>query len=234
VTSLQVSVQRGEPHAFLHRARHHRLYALYHLIAFRGLRRGEACGLRWPDIDLADGLITIRWQIIQIGSTTHQGQPKSDAGERQIALDKQTTSELLAHKARHNRERLTAGTAWTHTEFVFTTALGNPINPAEVTEQFHWLCLEAELPPIRLHDLRHGAATLLLAAGHDMKVVQETLGLSSITIAADTYTSVLPDLARQAAEDVAALLTPAKPPTTGKPHPPHIVPTPTEHDDRAV
>ena len=67
----------------------------------------------------------------------------------------------------------------------------------------------AGLPPIRLHDLRHGAATLLLAAGHDMKVVQETLGLSSITIAADTYTSVLPQLARQSAEDVAALIRPA-------------------------
>ena len=67
----------------------------------------------------------------------------------------------------------------------------------------------AGLPPIRLHDLRHGAATLLLAAGHDMKVVQETLGLSSITIAADTYTSVLPELARRSAEDVAALIRPA-------------------------
>jgi hypothetical protein len=64
----------------------------------------------------------------------------------------------------------------------------------------------------RTHDLRHGAATLLLAAGHDMKVVQETLGLSSITIAADTYTSVLPQLARQSAEDVAALIRPAATP----------------------
>lgn len=71
----------------------------------------------------------------------------------------------------------------------------------------------AGLPPIRLHDLRHGAATLLLAAGHDMKVVQETLGLSSITIAADTYTSVLPQLARQSAEDVAALVRPARIPS---------------------
>ena len=68
----------------------------------------------------------------------------------------------------------------------------------------------AGLPPIRLHDLRHGAATLLLAAGHDMKVVQETLGLSSITIAADTYTSVLPQLARRSAEDVAALIRPPR------------------------
>jgi integrase len=75
-----------------------------------------------------------------------------------------------------------------------------------VTEQFEQLAMEAVLPPIRLHDLRHGAATILLRAGHDMKVVQETLGLSSITIASDTYTSVLPDLARQSAEDAAAII----------------------------
>jgi hypothetical protein len=71
---------------------------------------------------------------------------------------------------------------------------------------FELLAYLAGLPPIRLRDLRHGAATLLLAAGHHMKVVQETLGLSSITIAADTYTSVLPELARRSAQDVAALI----------------------------
>ncbi|MGW7483223.1 tyrosine-type recombinase/integrase [Nonomuraea muscovyensis] len=66
--------------------------------------------------------------------------------------------------------------------------------------------MEAGLPPVRLHDLRHGAATIFLAAGHDMKVVQETLGLSSITIASDAYTSVLPDLARKSAEDAADII----------------------------
>lgn len=199
---------------FLHRAKGHRLYALYRLIAFRGLRRGESCGLRWPDIDVANGQMAISWQIVQIGGTTTQGQPKSDAGQRHVALDKHTVAELLAHKARQNHERLAAGSTWTDTGYVFTTQAGEPLHPADVTEQFHWLCMEADLPPIRLHDLRHGAATLLLAAGHDMKMVQETLGLSSITIAADTYTSVLPDLAHKAAEDVAALLTPPKPRTS--------------------
>lgn len=200
---------------FLQRARTHRLYALYHLIAFRGLRRGEACGLRWPDLDLTGGIATVRWQIVQIGGTTTEGQPKSEAGERQTALDNQTITELLAHKARQNTERLAAGPDWTPTDYVFTQENGQPLHPATVTEQFHWLSMEADLPPIRLHDLRHGAATLLLAAGYDMKIVQETLGLSSITIAADTYTSVLPDLARQAAEDVAALIGPRNPRRTG-------------------
>ncbi|WP_329237610.1 site-specific integrase [Actinoallomurus sp. NBC_01490] len=194
---------------FLDRAEHHRLYALFHLVAFRGLRRGEACGLRRPELDVMNRVATVRWQIVQIGATTTQGPPKSDAGDRQIALDRRTVNVLLVHQARQNNERLAAGEHWADTGFVFTTQTGQPLHPAEVTEQFHWLCMEADLPPIRLHDLRHGAATLLLAAGHDMKMVQETLGLSSITIAADTYTSVLPELARQAAEDVAALLPPA-------------------------
>jgi integrase len=70
--------------------------------------------------------------------------------------------------------------------FEFADEQGGPLHPADVTYAFHMIAYLAGLPPVRLHDLRHGAATLLLAAGHDMKVVQETLGLSSITIAGDT------------------------------------------------
>ncbi|MFI0487080.1 tyrosine-type recombinase/integrase [Actinomadura sp. 9N215] len=194
---------------FLDRARQHRLYALYHLIAFRGLRRGEACGLRWADVDLTGGTATIRWQITQIGRETFHGKPKTDAGEASIDLDSTTIKELRAHKARQNTERLASDT-WTETGFVFTTPAGEPVEPNQVTEQFLQLSMEAGLPPIRLHDLRHGAATFLLAAGYDMKVVQETLRLSSLAIASDIYTSVLPQLARQSAEDAAAIVLKAK------------------------
>ncbi|WUI01589.1 site-specific integrase [Spirillospora sp. NBC_00431] len=192
--------------AFLDRAARHQLHALYHLIAFRGLRRGEACGLRWADADLDEGTIRIRWQITQIGAHTEQGRPKSEAGERQVTLDQHTIKQLTAHRARQNQERLAAGGTWNDTGFVFTQENGAPLAPMTVSEQFLLLAMEAGLPPVRLHDLRHGAATILLRAGHDLKVVQETLGLSSITIASDTYTSVLPDLARQSAEDAAAVI----------------------------
>ncbi|MEU9018587.1 tyrosine-type recombinase/integrase [Actinomadura sp. NPDC048394] len=191
---------------FLDRARGHRLYAQFHLIAFRGLRRGESCGLRWADLDLTSGTATIRWQITQIGPDTFEGKPKTDAGEATINLDKTTIKELRAHKARQNTERLAAGDAWTETGFVFTTPTGGPVDPNEVTEQFEQLSMEAGLPPVRLHDLRHGAATFLLAAGYDLKVVQQTLRLSSLAIAADIYTSVLPQLAQQSAEDAAAVV----------------------------
>jgi integrase len=191
---------------FLDHIRGHRLYAQYHLIAFRGLRRGESCGLRWSDLNLQEATVAVRWQIVQIGYDTEQGRPKSEAGERQISLDKRTIAELKAHKTRQNTERLTAGENWNDSGLVFTTETGEPLHPAQVSAEFLRLAMAAGLPPVRLHDLRHGAATILLRAGYDMKVVQETFGLSSITIAADTYTSVLPDLARQSAEDAAAII----------------------------
>jgi integrase len=127
------------------------------------------------------------------------------AGERHVALDTRTVTLIRAHRAREDRARPGAH-ADEGPQFEFTSEDGAPLHPASVTALFEMLAYLAGLPPIRLHDLRHGAAALLLAAGHHMKVVQETLGLSSITIAADTYTSVLPELARRSAEDVAALI----------------------------
>jgi integrase len=199
----------AQTRAFLAYARRHQLRALWRLYATRGLRRGEGCGLRRPDTDLTAGITTIRWQITQLGWDPVQGPPKSDAGERQIALDTDTITEIAAHRQRQDLDRQATGDAWTDSGFEFTRPDGSALHPAEVTDMFEQLAYLAGLPPIRLHDLRHGAATLLLAAGHDMKVVQETLGLSSITIAADTYTSVLPQLYRQSAEDVADLIRPA-------------------------
>jgi site-specific recombinase XerD len=107
---------------------------------------------------------------------------------------------------RHATERLAVGAAWNDTDVVFTKPNGQQLHPAEVTDGFLELAAEAGLPPIRLHDLRHGAATLALAAGADLKVVQETLRHSSITITADTYTSVLPQVAYAAAEAAVALV----------------------------
>jgi integrase len=194
---------------FLAEARRHRLHALWRLITTRGLRRGEACGLRRPDTDLDAATATIRWQITQLGWDPVQGAPKSDAGERTIALDADTVTDMTRWRQEQDRERKAAGDAWAGSGFEFTDEQGNPLHPAAVTGMFQLIAYLADLPPIRLHDLRHGAATLLLAAGHDLKLVQDTLGLSSITIAADTYTSVLPQLARKSAEDVAALIRPA-------------------------
>jgi site-specific recombinase XerD len=123
-----------------------------------------------------------------------------------VALDAETVTVLRAHRRRQRKQRLAAGPAWVDTGLVFTTPTGQAVHPADVTDQFQRLARQAGLSPIRLHDLRHGAATLALAAGVDMKTVQAMLRHSSITITADTYTSVLPELARGAAEKTAAIV----------------------------
>jgi integrase len=196
--------------AFLDFAADDRLYAIFHLITFRGLRRGEAVGLRWTDVDMKGAMLTVERQVVQIGWQTTESEPKSDSGARIVALDSGTVSALAAHRERQNVEREAAGDGWVESGRVFTQPDGYGLHPGHVTGRFFTLTRGADLPPIRLHDLRHGAATLALASGANLKVVQEMLGHSSITITADTYTSVLPVVAAQAAE-AAARLVPRRP-----------------------
>jgi integrase len=157
---------------FLKAAGRHRLHALWRLIATRGLRRGEGCGLRRSDTDLSVALTAVRWQITQLGWKTVQGAPKSDAGDRTIALDADTVADIRRHRREQDKEREDAGDAWAGSGFEFTDEQGSPLHPADVTYAFHVIAYLAGLPPVRLHDLRHRAATLLLAAGHGMKVVR--------------------------------------------------------------
>lgn len=95
---------------------------------------------------------------------------------------------------------------WVESGRVFTRENGEQLRPSWVTGRFAFLAADAGLPPIRLHDLRHGATTLALTAGVDVKTVQEMLGHSSITVTSDTYSTVLPEVARNAAEATAGLV----------------------------
>jgi integrase len=194
---------------FLRRVRGHRLYALFHLVALRGLRRGEAAGLRWSDLDLDAGALTVTGQLHQLGGRLVTGPPKTDAGRRVIALDKTTIAALREHRLWQQADRAAAGTRGAETGYVFTTRAGTPVGPDRMTRLFRKLVAASGLPPVTLHGLRHGAATLALAAGTDLKVVADQLGHSTITLTADTYTSVLPQTARTAADNTAALVFPA-------------------------
>jgi integrase len=185
---------------------HEAPYALFHLIAHRGLRRGEAAGLEWEDIDLDGPALTVRRQHTQRGWEVIEHGPKSEAGDRTVALDAGTVAALRTHRRAQVAERLAWGSAWVDSGKVFTQENGAPPHPATITDRFHELVAAADLPPVRLHDLRHGAASLMLAAGVDLKVVQETLGHSSITLTSDTYTSVYPAVAAAAADAAAALV----------------------------
>ncbi len=184
---------------FLHHIRQHRLYPLFRLITLVGLRRGEACALRWCDLDLQHRALLISRQLQHHRGELALCETKTAGSVRLIALDRLTITVLRRHHATTTLEGHRGG-------FMFTNTRGDPIKPDRLGELFHRLVRDADLPPIRLHDLRHGAASLSLAAGNDLKTVQTMLGHSSIVLTADTYTSVLPDLAHHAAEATARLV----------------------------
>ncbi|MGW0667841.1 site-specific integrase [Streptomyces sp. NPDC002746] len=191
---------------FLDHVAEDRLYALFHLVAFRGLRRGEACGQRWTDTNLDAGLLTVAKQLVVNGWEVYEDDPKTDAGARTIALDSDTVQALTRHRAQQDKDRKEWESAWVETGRVFTRENGELLHPANVTRRFIELHEELGLPPIRLHDLRHGAATLAHAAGAGLKDIQEMLGHSSITITSDTYTSLLPEADLAIAEAAARLV----------------------------
>jgi integrase len=187
--------------AFLGEIREHPYYVLFHLVALLGLRRGEVVGLMWSDIDLDAGFLTVSHQARQVGSEVVLGRPKSEASNRVLALDHATMNVL-----RRYRDACRNPLFGEPVGFLFQGRWGEPIRPDSVSHLFRRLNDEAGLPPIRLHDLRHGAASLSLAAGNDLKTVQAMLGHASIVLTADTYTSILPCLARQSAEATARLV----------------------------
>ncbi len=124
----------------------------------------------------------------------------------QAAILRACAAILRDHRDGQELEPKAWGQGWVSAGLVFTREDGNELNPATVTSRFERLVRDADLSPVRLHDLRHGAATLALAGGTHMKVVCEMLGHSSIGITADVYTSVLPEVAHAAAEAVARLV----------------------------
>jgi len=191
---------------FLDYAAADRLSALFETVAATGERRGEACGQRKADFDLDAGTLTITAARLAMGREVVDETPKSDAGQRTVALDAGLVAVLKAHFARQAADRLAWGEAWAGTGLAFTREDGAPLHPNTVSGRFARLAFSAGLPPIRFHDLRHGAATYSLAAGVDVKVVQDRLGHSTSALTRDTYTSVLPDVAAAAAEATAAMI----------------------------
>ncbi|MEU7570076.1 tyrosine-type recombinase/integrase [Micromonospora sp. NPDC049240] len=187
-----------------HAARHAPdLHPMWHYMAYRGPRRGEACGLRDSEVRLHRRETTINNQIATHGYTPVQKPPKSRAGNRDVALDADTVKVLTAYKARRAQWQLAAGPAWPDTGLFFVRSDGQPWHPNAVTQRFRRLVRKAGLPPIRLHDLRHSAATIALDAGVDIKVLSDQLGHSTTTLTRDTYQSVTRQLHQDAADAVA-------------------------------
>lgn len=189
---------------FLTASADHRLYAAFHLIALRGLRRAEAAGLRWCDVDFDNRLLQVTHTTQYVNGALMHCPPKTENSYRMVVLDRTTIKELRRHRAHEILDAEARGAA--PSGFVFTNRRGQPLRPDHLYREFVKAVEAAGLPPIRLHDLRHGAASLSLQAGNDLRVIQDKLGHSSIVLTADTYVSVEPDLARHEAESTAQLV----------------------------
>jgi len=193
--------------AFLQATKGDRLEALYSVALAVGLRRGEALGLRWQDVDLERGTLTVNKSLQRIGSKLTLVEPKTAGSRRTIVLPEVALTALKAHRARQNEERLKMGPLWQENKLVFTTTVGTPLEAGNVARRnFKKLLRSADLPDIRFHDLRHTAATLLLAQGIHPRVVMEILGHSQISLTMNTYSHVLPTLQHEAASKIDAIL----------------------------
>ena len=180
---------------------------LFALAATTGLREGEALGLSWADVDGLDGptpTLTVRRSMARArGGGFALAEPKTARSRRTLELGPTPARALRRQRARQAAQRLAAGELWQDRDgLVFTDALGRPLRPWAVTKSFAATLRRLGLPHVRFHDLRHGAASLLLAQGTPLKVVSDTLGHSSITITADTYAHLDREQRREAANAI--------------------------------
>ena len=185
---------------------------LWRLIATTGMRRGEALGLCWDDVDLTAGRLSVNRTLVQShdyasGDTGMSwGTPKTARGRRSISLDPDTVAALRAHRSAQLAERLRAGDTYASGDLVFCTSGGEPLHPKVASNLFRKAVVHHGLPTLSIHGLRHTWATLALQAGVHPKIVQERLGHSTIAITLDIYSHVNPAMDAEAATTVAALL----------------------------
>jgi integrase len=183
-----------------------RLHALWILLAMTGMRRGEALGLRWSDVDLDAGRLRVVQTVIQVRSKVTIGEPKTARGRRPIALDAGTVAVLREHRRRSVEQRVLVGPAFEDRGLVFHHPDGSCLKPDAVSAAFVRRVRAAGLSRLTLKGLRHTWATLALERGIHPRVVQERLGHSTIAITLGIYSHVVPTLHDEAAQLVADLV----------------------------
>lgn len=199
---------------FLASVGEHQLVALWRVYAMTGLRRGEGLGVRWSDLDLEVGALTVVQSVAPPKRKEKDGPKpvpkigpvKTKRSRRRVDLDDRTVAALKVHRKAQLEVRMLMGAGWRDHDLVFPRQDGGPFNPESVALTFKRLGEKAGLPRIRLHDLRHGHATHLLAAGANPRMVSERLGHSSVAFTLDRYGHVLDGQQSTAAAAVAALV----------------------------
>jgi integrase len=206
VRYLPMTLNQKQARALLNAAGKHRIGAVFSVATAVGLRLGESLGLRWQDVNLKKGTISVHQTLQRVDGKLEFVEPKSERSRRTVTLPALTVATLKRHATRQKKERLRAGGDWVDSGLVFTSTIGTPLDERNVRRDFKSLLTAAKLPKIRIHDLRHTCATLLLVQGVHPKVVQEILGHSQISLTLDTYSHVLPHVSAEAALQMDAAL----------------------------
>jgi integrase len=222
VSAPRIPHKRIEPldpeHArkLLETAKGGRYEAIYTVALTLGMRRGEVLGLRWSDIDFDGRAIRVTQSVQRLStgssdkgkkSELQATETKTDGSRRTIALPDSVVRALRTHRARQAQDRLVAGMSWKDQDLVFTNRNGRPIEPILLHRDYKVLLKNAELPTtLRFHDLRHSAASLLLAQGVHPRAIMELLGHSSITVTMNVYGHVMPAMMRDAADKMESIL----------------------------
>lgn len=205
----------GEARAILAAVAGSDLEALVTTALFTGARQGELLGLTWSDVDLPNGVLHIGRSLQRLSHSTSDtkapmlSELKTPRSRRALPLPSPARDLLGAHRVRQREQRVLLGPAWAPAgfpELVFSDPVGDPLNGTNVTKRFKTALHQAGLRARRWHDLRHGAATLLLASGVDLKTVSAMLGHSQIATTANIYTGVLDSLKRDAVGRMVGLL----------------------------
>lgn len=199
----------AESAAFLRAAERDSLAPIWHLLLMEGLRRGEALGLRWRDVDLETGEARIVQSVVpdkaNRGAALIQSRVKTNSGSRSVCLTRETVQAVSEYRKRW-LERRVAAEVWEDNDLIFSTNTGRPVNPNNLIRHFRALLATAGVRPIRLHDLRHTSASLLLLAGEHPKVVSERLGHAGVSITMNLYSHVAPNMQTKAAERMSDLI----------------------------
>ncbi len=199
-----------EARSLLEALRGDRLEALVHLAIMTGMRSGELLGLTWDMLDLERGELRVERALQRLDGEYRLVETKTHRSRRRLPLPQETAALLSARRAAQAEDRRCAGPRWLDQwGLVFTNEQGWPTDAKAVRRRLDTALARAGLPHIRVHDLRHTAASLMLAAGTPLKVVQEVLGHSTIAVTSEVYAHLAPELAREATDSVARLLSAA-------------------------
>jgi integrase len=190
-------------------ARDTRLESILHLAVTTGMRQMELLGLKWTDLDWTKQTIKVERQLVRPEENVAQfAAPKTKYGRRTISMGSRSIEIIRGHYERQNAERIKAGVKWREHGLIFTNAEGGPLDPRNLLRDFKRLLSSSGLPPIRFHDLRHTAASLMLNHNIPVLVVSRMLGHARPSITLDVYGHQIPSMQAGFAERIDELVTP--------------------------